>query len=149
MDNIPDGFYPDPLDTNVLRKWAGGHWTPLTRTGPDTEPVERMSPHVGQSQPTPALTSATPPTREATVEAGTPSTGGSTVNGGALTVAILWMIVAVIVGVMFITGAENQEYGGDAYTGIQNTGAQTVRALGWLIIATGPLGLIVALSRRR
>lgn len=68
-------------------------------------------------------------------------------SNAALTVAILWAIVAVIVGLKFITGTEDGEYGGDAYTDIQNTGAQTVRALGWVIISTGPLGLVTALSR--
>lgn len=40
------------------------------------------------------------------------------------------------------------EYGGDAYTGIQQAAAQMARAIGFLIIGSGALGLVIATSRR-
>ena len=69
-------------------------------------------------------------------------------TNAALVIAVLWAIAAVIVGVVFITSTPDLEYGGDAYTGIQQAAAQTARAVGWLIISTGALGLVIASSRR-
>lgn len=66
----------------------------------------------------------------------------------ALVIAVLWAIAALIIGLRFITSTPDMEYGGDAYTGIQQAAAQTARAIGFLIIGTGALGLIVATSRR-
>ena len=60
----------------------------------------------------------------------------------------MWTFVAAVAGAYFIFFTHDQGYRGDAYELNTNTGAQTVRALGWLILSTGPVGLIVALSRR-
>jgi len=156
MTNATPDYYPDPYDPEIFRQWDGEVWTPFTRTGPDAEPVRLQAPHVGRSvsgpgQPVAALPSQQAPPTYAQIM-GRPATATSAAtkgpSGAALTVAIGWLIVAAIVGIKFIAGAQHEAYGGDAYTGIQNTGADTVRALGWLIIATGPIGLIVALSRR-
>lgn len=67
----------------------------------------------------------------------------------ALVFAILWAIAAVIIGFHFITSTPDAEYGGDAYTGIQQAAAQTARAVGFLVIGTGVLGLVIANSGRR
>jgi hypothetical protein len=81
--------------------------------------------------------------------AAAPANSAEQSGSGAVGLAVVWLVISVIVGLVFILGTESAEYGGDAYTGIQNAGAQTVRALGVLIIGTGVLGLITALSRRR
>ncbi len=69
-------------------------------------------------------------------------------SDSALVVAVLWAIAALIIGIYFISSTHNMEYGGDAYTGIQQAAAQTARAVGFLIIGTGALGLVIATSRR-
>ena len=66
----------------------------------------------------------------------------------ALVIAVLWAIAATIIGIYFISSTHNLEYGGDAYTGMQQAAAQTARAVGFLIIGTGALGLVIANSRR-
>jgi len=71
----------------------------------------------------------------------------SSTNAG-LVIAVLWAAISVIAGLIFILGTPDIEYGGDAYTGIQAAAAQTARAVGWLIIATGALGLVIATTRR-
>lgn len=70
-----------------------------------------------------------------------------TAAGVALTIAILWAITALIVGIVFIGSTQDIEYGGDAYSGIQQAAAQTARAVGWLIIGSGVLGILIALRK--
>jgi uncharacterized membrane protein len=67
----------------------------------------------------------------------------------ALIVAILWAIAAVIVGLVFILGVNGEAYGGDAYTGIEAAIVTAVHAVGWVIISTGVLGVVIAGSRPR
>lgn len=90
-------------------------------------------PHVGTGSPNPVPPPANP-------------SGNS---NAAVVVAILWLIAAVFIGANFISSTTLERYGGDAYTGIQQAAAQTARAVGWLIIGTGVLGLVTALSHRR
>lgn len=71
-------------------------------------------------------------------------TGGAS---WALVVAILWAITAIIVGLVFILGVNGEAYGGDAYTGIEAAIVTAVHAVGWVIISTGVLGVIIAGSR--
>jgi|GEM_PF-5783843 len=141
------GFYLDPYDAEVYRQWDGERWTPLVRTGPNADPVPRFATHVGTAEPVPGAKPAARAQSVPQAPAGAPAAQDRS-NGAALAVAVIWALIAAIVGLVFILGTEDVAYGGDAYTGIQNTGAQTVRAVGWLILATGPLGLIIALSRR-
>lgn len=140
MAEIPDGFYPDPLDPSVMREWAGGRWTVFVES--DGERQARPVAHVSRSLPRPGDASVV------VVNAPQPAQLANPRPNPALAVAIVWAIAAAIIGAVFIFGTQDQAYGGAAYTGIQNTGAGTVRALGWLIIATGPLGIIVALANR-
>lgn len=100
------------------------------------------------SVPVPSGPSETEPEHESVAAPGTAAVSTSSRSGAAVTIAVLWAIAALIIGFGFITSVEDGTYGGDAYTDIQNTGAQTVRAIGWLIISTGPLSLVMALSRR-
>ncbi len=146
MPDIPDGFYLDPFDPEIYREWADGRWTASTRTGPEDSPADRHAAHVGASWPLPGQP------KRAERDVATRGTETSSENSSwdpALLGAIFWAVVAAIVGGSYIFGTQDISYGGDAYTGIQNAGAQTVRAVGWLIVATGPLGIITALSRRR
>lgn len=64
-----------------------------------------------------------------------------------LVVAVIWAIAAVIVGLVFILGVNAEAYGGDAYTGIEAAIVAAVHAVGWVIIATGVLGLVIAGSK--
>jgi hypothetical protein len=54
----------------------------------------------------------------------------------------------LLVGAAMIFGTRYEVYGGDAYTGLQNAIARGVQALGFLVIGTGVLALVIALSRR-
>ena len=138
--DIPDGFYPDPLDPSVQREWARGRWTAHVEA--DGERATRQAAHVLKSLPRPGDSSIV------VVSAPAPAAPADTSTNPALVVSILWAIAAGVIGLVFIFGAQDQAYGGDAYTGIQNTGAATVRALGWLIISTGAVGLIIGTRRR-
>lgn len=140
-----EGYYNDPEGPGLLRKWQNGQWSILTSTGPADPPAARNAAYVGKSEPAPVGA----PVRLVAVNA-TPSASndsGSSDNS-ATVIAVLWAVVAIIIGIAVITGVDDEQYGGDAYTGIQNTTAQGVRAIGWLIISTGPLGIIIARSRR-
>lgn len=136
------GFYVDPFDPEIYREWDGERWTALTRSDPRDEPIAITAAHVGKATPAPGSRTEPPP-RDRSI----PSVGNDTRNA-SFVIAVVWAIAAAVIGAVFIFGTRDLAYGGDAYTGIQNTGAQTVRALGWLIFATGPIGLIIALSRR-
>lgn len=148
MDTAAPGFYQDPDDRFIHRYWDGQQWTMETRTSPTDKPMGRSAAHVGKSTPPPGegLASGGATNEPAATRQQAPATSASS---GGLGLAIVWLIISAIVGATFILGADSGEYGGDAYTDIQNASAQTVRALGVLIIGTGVLGLITALSRRR
>jgi len=64
---------------------------------------------------------------------------------GAIVVAILWALLAIIVAIVLLTTTKAESYGGDAYTGIQNAVVVAVHGIAWLLIGSGALGLIVAL----
>ena len=67
----------------------------------------------------------------------------------AFGVAILWAIAAVIFGTILLTGATDVEYGGDAYTGIQNAVNLAVRGIAFLLFGSAALGIIIAIRRDR
>ena len=81
------------------------------------------------------------PASVAPVVAASPSTS---VTHWSLIVAIIWALASVIVGLVFIFGVHPETYGGDAYTGIEAAIVTAVHAVGWLIIGSGVLGLLVA-----
>lgn len=140
MTDIVDGFYADPLDPSVMREWSRGRWTAYVVPGPDEARETRQGPHVMKSLPRPGDSSvvvinATEPHSRAS-ESARPT--------GGMVIAIVWAVVAFIAGLVFIFTTQDISYGGDAYSGIQQTGAQTVRALGFLIIGSGALGLVIA-----
>lgn len=139
----PNGFYVDPFDPELFREWSDGRWTTATRTGLHADIVERNAPHVGKPLPAPGDRA-----RPAPPAGGSRPAAASSAWGPGLAVALAWAVVALIVGGTYVLGTQDIAYGGDAYTGIQNAGAQSVRALGWLIIATGPLAVVIALARR-
>jgi len=62
-------------------------------------------------------------------------------------IAWLWAAVAVIVAIVLIAGAQDESYGGDAYTGMQNAVMLAVRGIAFLLIGSAALGLIVAHKR--
>jgi len=72
-------------------------------------------------------------------------TGGT----ASLTVAIIWALVAVILAAVLLTGAEDQAYGGEAYTGIQNAVMLGVRGIAFLLFGSAALGLVISLRRDR
>jgi len=91
-----------------------------------------------------------PPPKDDDLEAEVaPPTAPSPSTPWALVVAIIWAIAAVIIGLIFIFGVNSETYGGDAYTGIEGAIVQAVHAVGWVIISTGALGVIIAGSRVR
>lgn len=65
----------------------------------------------------------------------------------AVVIASVWLVISILAGMTFI-GTQEDVYGGDAFTGIQNTMVTATRALGWVIIGIGVLGLVTALERR-
>jgi hypothetical protein len=65
----------------------------------------------------------------------------------AVVIASVWMIASILIGMTFIR-TDFEVYGGDAYTGIQNAVVVATRALGWIIIGTGVLGLVIAMERK-
>lgn len=86
---------------------------------------------------------------EAAVDAAPPSTPAKTESSAPTVVASLWLALTIIVGAVLIFGTEYEVYGGDAYTGLQNVMARAVNSLGFVLIGTGVLALVIALSRRR
>jgi|GEM_PF-3442939 len=77
-----------------------------------------------------------------------PTNAATKIQGAAgLVVAAIWLVIAIIVGLVLIFGAEDVRFGADAYTEMQNTMADAVRGIGWLIIGSGvaPLALILTL----
>jgi len=62
-------------------------------------------------------------------------------------IAWLWAAVAVIMAIVLIAGAQDESYGGDAYTGMQNAVMLAVRGIAFLLIGSAALGLIVAYKR--
>ena len=64
-----------------------------------------------------------------------------------LAVATIWLAAALGAGLYFIFGVNAETYGGDAYTGIEAAIVTAVKGIGWLLIGSGVLGLVVAGSR--
>jgi hypothetical protein len=62
-------------------------------------------------------------------------------------IAILWAVTATIVALVLFTSTKDAQYGGDAYTGIQNAVVAAVRGIAFLLIGSGALGIIVAVRR--
>jgi hypothetical protein len=67
----------------------------------------------------------------------------------SLAVAVVWAIAAVIFASILLTGATNVEYGGDAYTGIQNAVNLAVRGIAFLLFGSAALGIVIAIRRDR
>ena len=65
----------------------------------------------------------------------------------ALAVAIVWAIAAISIGLYFVFGVTASVYGGDAYTGIEAAIVTAIKAVGWLIVSSGVLGVVIAGSR--
>lgn len=61
-------------------------------------------------------------------------------------IASLWMVVALSAGMNFINSTRMETYG-NAYTGIQNAVARGTTALGFLIIGTGVIAVVVSFRR--
>lgn len=146
----PAGWYADPENSALRRWWDGDQWTTDTRavevaSAPTQSEAEVSSVHRDDA---PVRESAEAPTATQTTATASGSASNEGGGSGALILAVIWLVAAVIIGGITIAGVEESAYGGDAYTDIQNAGVATVRAIGWLIISTGPLGLIIALSRR-
>jgi len=66
-----------------------------------------------------------------------------------LIVAVLWAVLAVIVGIVLLVNAKDVEYGADAYTGIQNGIMLAVRGIAFLLFGSGALGVVIATHRSR
>jgi hypothetical protein len=69
----------------------------------------------------------------------------------ALTVAILWLIATVIIGLIFIFGAKNITFGGDAFTELQNAMVNAVRLLAFLLMGSriGLLAIVLEMRVKR
>lgn len=146
----PAGWYADPNNPALRRWWDGDQWTADTRavevaSAATPSEADESSAHRADA---PVHASAQAPIANETAATASGSASSEGGRGGALILAVIWLVAAVIIGGVTIASVEESAYGGDAYTDIQNAGVATVRALGWLIISTGPLGLIIALSRR-
>ncbi len=151
MSTVAAGFYVDPIDTRILRHWDGEVWTVSVQARAGGQSMTHSAPHVGKSDPVPVVEPTgerpgpTPATATTTANASVEDAKGST--DGGLVLAMIWAVLAVIIGAVIIAGAQTEAYGGDAYTGMQNATVHVARAVGWLIISTGALGLIIARSR--
>lgn len=75
----------------------------------------------------------------------TPRSSGS---GWEIWVAATWCLISIVAGLAFITGTTDTIYGGDAYTAIVKGVNRTTRAVGFVIIGTGVIGLMAAGSRK-
>lgn len=90
----------------------------------ETEPT---NPPTTQSEPAPPRSTDYPP--------------------AAMSVAVVWAVAALILGIVLLVNAQDQSYGGDAYTGIQNSVTWSTRGIAFLLFGSGALGLVMA-SRR-
>lgn len=63
--------------------------------------------------------------------------------------AIIWTIAAVTLAIVLLSGAKDQEYGGEAYTGIQNAVMLAVRGIAFLLFGSAALGLVIASRHTR
>ena len=146
MSTVAPGLYVDPIDASTLRYWDGQKWTVHIQSRKGGHAMTSSASHVGAAEPAPTIepTVDSPAPEPSTAPTANPKSSGQ----GGLVLASVWALAAVIIGGMVISGAESEAYGGDAYTGMQNATVQVAKAVGWLILSTGPLGLINALSRR-
>jgi hypothetical protein len=64
-------------------------------------------------------------------------------------IAVIWAVAAVIIAIVLLATAQDESYGGDAYTGIQNAVMLAVRGMAFLLLGSAALGLIVATRRDR
>jgi len=67
----------------------------------------------------------------------------------ALVLAVIWAIAAVIMASVLLLSANDIEYDGDAYTGIQNAVNLAVRGIAFLLFGSAALGLVIATRRDR
>jgi hypothetical protein len=65
----------------------------------------------------------------------------------ALSVALVWTVLALIFGSILLINAKDVTYGADAYTGIQNAIMLAVRGIAFLLFGSAALGIIIAASR--
>jgi hypothetical protein len=72
----------------------------------------------------------------------------SAYNTGAITLASLWAATSLIVAITLMATTNTEEYGGDAYTGIQNAIVIAIRGISWLLIGSGVIGMILAVRRQ-
>jgi hypothetical protein len=82
-----------------------------------------------------------------TPEATEPQTAAA--SNRSLIVAIIWAVLAAIFAVVLLSSATDERYGGDAYTGIQNSVMLAVRGIAFLLVGSASLGLVIALKRER
>ena len=118
---------PRPSDADV----AAAHHELM-----DAYAASPMSGQPATGEPEPAVAQTPPP-----VLVGKPS-------AAPLVFAWIWFAISMIAGAQFILGTQFDRYGGDAYTGIQNAVARGTNALGFLIIGTGFLAVVIALRSR-
>lgn len=71
------------------------------------------------------------------------------VSTAALTVASLWAALAVIFALVLLVNAQDESYGGDAFTGIQNSVNWAVRGIAFMLFGSGALGIVIAVRRDR
>ncbi len=67
----------------------------------------------------------------------------------SMMIAVIWALVAVILAIVLLAGAQDGTYGGDAYTGIQNAVMLAVRGIAFLLFGSAALGLVVATRQDR
>jgi hypothetical protein len=67
----------------------------------------------------------------------------------ALSVALVWTVLALIFGSILLINAKDVTYGADAYTGIQNAIMLAVRGIAFLLFGSAALGIIIAARRDR
>ncbi|MET4702778.1 hypothetical protein [Frigoribacterium sp. UYMn621] len=75
------------------------------------------------------------------------NTNGADYPPAAITIAILWAVAALILGIVLLVNAKDEAYGGDAYTGIQNAVTWATRGIAFLLFGSGALGLVMAFRR--
>ena len=73
----------------------------------------------------------------------------TSVSPASMTVAVIWAIAAVIFALILLSGANDEAYGGDAYTGIQNAVMLAVRGIAFLLFGSAALGFVIATRRDR
>jgi hypothetical protein len=70
-------------------------------------------------------------------------------SSASLIVAGIWAALAVIFAIILLASAQDEAYGGDAYTGIQNAVMLAVRGIAFLLLGSAALGVVIAARHDR